>query len=55
MTGSDNDNGIYPYKPNRIVCIGAAILFGVSALYHLFLMVRKRTWFYSGLVIGSMS
>ncbi|KAH7416724.1 RTA1 like protein-domain-containing protein [Cadophora sp. MPI-SDFR-AT-0126] len=49
-----DDNGIYPYQPNGGICIAAALFFGVSAVCHVFQMVRKRTWFYSPLVIGSI-
>ncbi|KAF2799666.1 RTA1 like protein [Melanomma pulvis-pyrius CBS 109.77] len=48
------DNGIYPYKPNKNVAIGACALFGISALYHLFQMVRRRAWFYTSFVIGAL-
>jgi len=49
------DNGIYPYKPNGPVCIVMALLFGISAGYHLFQMIRKKTWFYTPLVVGAIS
>ncbi|PVH68551.1 RTA1 like protein [Cadophora sp. DSE1049] len=49
-----NDNGIYPYKPNGPICIAAALFFGLSAVYHVFQMIRKKTWFYTPLVIGSI-
>jgi hypothetical protein len=49
------DNGIYPYKPNKNIALVAAALFGMSAIYHLIQMIRKRAWFYSSFVIGAMS
>lgn len=50
-----NENGIYPFTPNRLVCIIAAAVFGASALYHTLQMVRKKAWFYTPLVVGSIS
>lgn len=49
------DNGIYPYKPNRNITLVAAALFGLSALYHMIQMIRKRAWFYTSFVIGGLS
>ncbi|PMD36384.1 RTA1-domain-containing protein [Hyaloscypha variabilis F] len=48
------DNGIYPYTPNGPVCIVMVLLFGTSAGYHLFQMIRKKTWFYTPLVVGAI-
>lgn len=50
-----SDNGIYEYKPNQSATIVMAALFGVSAVYHLIVMIRKKTWFYSSLVAGAIS
>ncbi|KAF2715589.1 RTA1-domain-containing protein [Pleomassaria siparia CBS 279.74] len=50
----DSGNGIYPYKPNKAVTVAAAILFGISAVYHVYQMIRKRAWFYIAFVIGSL-
>ncbi|KAH8645939.1 hypothetical protein BGZ60DRAFT_521691 [Tricladium varicosporioides] len=55
MTGDDSNNGIYLYKPNRVVYIAAAILSSASMFYDLFLMIHKNTCLYGDLVIGSMS
>ncbi|KAH8587379.1 RTA1 like protein-domain-containing protein [Bisporella sp. PMI_857] len=54
MAGTEDDNGIYAYKPNSTACIAAAILFGGSAIYHVFQMLRKKTWFYTPLVVGAI-
>lgn len=48
-------NGIYLYEPNQIATIVAAGAFGISAVYHLFQMIRKKAWFYSSLTVGSFS
>jgi hypothetical protein len=49
------DNGIYPYKPNKNITLVAAALFGLSAIYHMIQMIRKRAWFYTSFVIGGLS
>ncbi|KAL5321395.1 hypothetical protein ACEPPN_009353 [Leptodophora sp. 'Broadleaf-Isolate-01'] len=53
-TAEESANGIYPYKPNSFICIVFAALFGGSMLYHIFQMIRKKTWFYTPLVVGSL-
>ncbi|PVH73998.1 RTA1-domain-containing protein [Cadophora sp. DSE1049] len=53
-TAEESTNGIYPYKPNSTICLAAAILFGGSTLYHIFQMIRKKTWFYTPLVAGAV-
>lgn len=50
-----NDTGIYVNKPNGLICIVAASLFDTSALYHLFQMTRRKTWFYIPLAVGLIS
>ncbi|KAH8654036.1 RTA1 like protein-domain-containing protein [Tricladium varicosporioides] len=50
----DGPNGSYPYLPNQKACIAALLLFGASAGYHIFQMIRKKTWFYTSMVIGSI-
>ena len=49
------DFTLYQYEPSQIACLVALGLFGVSLFYHLFQMVKKKTWFYTCLVIGSFS
>lgn len=48
-------NGIYLYEPSLVGPAIAAGAFGISALYHLVQMVRKKAWFYSALTVGSFS
>ena len=50
-----NSNGIYLYTPNKAACIIAAGLFGLSAAYHLFQLLRSRAWFYTPFVVGAIS
>ena len=49
------DFTLYQYEPSQIACLIALGLFGVSLFYHLFQMVKKKTWFYICLVMGSFS
>lgn len=46
---------IYPYKPNKIAIIAAAILFGIGAVIHVYQMIRFRAWYYLALVTGAIS
>lgn len=49
-----SDNGLYAYEPNKAAAIVFAIAFGLSAVYHLFQMIRGRAWFYTSFTIGSI-
>ncbi|OAG08436.1 RTA1 like protein [Paraphaeosphaeria sporulosa] len=49
----NTDTGIYLYKPSLAGAIIAAGVFGISASYHVFQMVRKKAWFYSPLTVGA--
>ncbi|KAH6674771.1 RTA1 like protein-domain-containing protein [Halenospora varia] len=44
---------LYHYTPSTIVPIICAGIFGASAFFHLFQMIRKRTWFYTAFTVGS--
>jgi hypothetical protein len=48
-------SGIYPYKPSEAVTIIMAILFGISAVCHLIVMVKKKAWFYTSLTAGAIN
>jgi hypothetical protein len=50
-----SEHGIYQYAPSKPACIIAAGLFGLSALYHSFQLLRSRAWFYTSFVIGAYS
>ncbi|KAF9739915.1 hypothetical protein PMIN06_010027 [Paraphaeosphaeria minitans] len=49
----NSDTGIYLYKPSLGAAIIAAGVFGISAAYHVFQMVRKKAWFYNPLTVGA--
>lgn len=53
--GGENSHGMYPYEPSIIKALIAAVIFGLSAVLHTFAMTKKKTWFYSCLVIGAWS
>jgi hypothetical protein len=48
-------NGLYKYDPSKTAAIIAAGLFGLSAQFHLFQMIRKKTWFYMPMTMGAFS
>ena len=50
-----DSNGLYHYDPSKTAAIIAAGLFGLSATFHLFQMIRKKTWFYTPMTIGAFS
>jgi hypothetical protein len=49
------DHGIYMYKPSILAAVIAAGLFGAGGLLHLYVMCRKRTWYYTPIVVGAIS
>lgn len=49
------DNGIYPYRPSKAACLIVGGLFGLSAAYHLFQLLRMKAWFYTSFVVGALS
>ncbi|KAK9847348.1 hypothetical protein MYU51_019559 [Penicillium brevicompactum] len=51
--GGENSHGMYPYEPSIIKALIAVGIFGLSAGLHTFVMAKKKTWFYSCLVIGA--
>ncbi|KAJ5475367.1 hypothetical protein N7539_008433 [Penicillium diatomitis] len=51
---SSTRSGIFPYKPSESATLIMAVLFGISAIWHLIVMIRKKTWFYSCLTVGAI-
>ncbi|CAG7970769.1 unnamed protein product [Penicillium nalgiovense] len=51
--GGEDSHSMYPYRPSIIKALIAAGIFGLSAGLHTFVMTKKKTWFYSCLVIGA--
>jgi hypothetical protein len=54
-TSTSDANGFFPYDPSEIGALIAAGLFGATAVIHVVMMVRKKTWFYTAMVIGAFS
>ncbi|QKD56924.2 RTA1 like protein-domain-containing protein [Fusarium oxysporum Fo47] len=44
---------MYPYEPSIIAALIAAGVFGLSAALHTFVVAKKKTWFYSCLIVGA--
>lgn len=58
MTNSTSDatpKNLYHYDANANVALVAAALFGLSAVVHLVVMIKKRTFFYSAMTVGAFS
>ncbi|KAF7887860.1 uncharacterized protein EAF01_011014 [Botrytis porri] len=45
---------LYAYAPSASTALVAAALFGLSTIYHLFIMIQKKTYFYSAMVAGGV-
>lgn len=54
-TSTSDTRDLYPYDPSKIGTLVAAGLFGITAFIHLFMMIRKKTWFYTAMVVGAFS
>ncbi|EPE27388.1 hypothetical protein GLAREA_03303 [Glarea lozoyensis ATCC 20868] len=46
--------GLYRYKPNATLAIVCAGLFGISAIIHLIVMIKRKAWFFTAFVIGAI-
>lgn len=49
------DNGLYQYEPSRTGAVVFIFAFGISAILHLYQMIRGREWFYTSFVVGAIS
>jgi hypothetical protein len=45
----------YPYEPTKAGATIAMLLFGSSAFFHLWQMIKTRTWFFTAFLIGAFS
>ncbi|PVH71331.1 RTA1-domain-containing protein [Cadophora sp. DSE1049] len=43
----------FKYDPNKNAALAAAALFGISSVWHLRVMIRRKTWFYTALIVGA--
>ncbi|EOA83029.1 uncharacterized protein SETTUDRAFT_67890, partial [Exserohilum turcica Et28A] len=48
-----SQHGIYLYEPSLPGAAIAAAVFGVSAIYHLLVMIRTRAWYYVPFTVGA--
>lgn len=44
----------YPYSPSLAAATIFTVLFGLTTLFHLYQMVRTRTWFFAAFTIGGL-
>ncbi|KAL6229950.1 hypothetical protein BDW75DRAFT_234795 [Aspergillus navahoensis] len=49
------NSGYYPYDPSSAGAILAMLLFGGSALFHTWQILKTRTWFFTAFLIGAYS
>lgn len=45
---------LYRYIPSRIPAMIFIVAFGLTTLFHIFQLVKKRTWYFIPLVIGGI-
>ncbi|OKL58476.1 hypothetical protein UA08_06353 [Talaromyces atroroseus] len=45
---------LYDYDPSEAAAICFAIAFAVATLFHLYRMIRTRTWYFTSFVIGGL-
>ncbi|EPE07796.1 hypothetical protein F503_00518 [Ophiostoma piceae UAMH 11346] len=55
MANSVGDFEYYAYNPSMAAAVIFIIVFFLSTLTHVFLMVRKRTWYFAPFIIGCLS
>ncbi|KAI1458577.1 RTA1 like protein [Annulohypoxylon moriforme] len=58
MADSDSDSAVsfvfYRYQPSMAAAVIFIILFAISSLVHIYMLVRKRTWYFIPFVIGCL-
>ena len=45
----------FKYEPNKNAALAAAALFGISSVWHFWVMFKNKTWVYTALVVGAFS
>jgi hypothetical protein len=48
-------SGYYPYEPSKAGATIVMLLFGTSAFFHLWQMIKTKTWFFTAFLIGAFS
>lgn len=54
ITRADEESN-FKYEPNKNAALAAAALFGISSVWHLWVMFKNKTWVYTALVVGAFS
>lgn len=44
----------YPYDPSKVAAVIFVVLFLLASLFHIFQVIRKRTWYFVALIIGAL-
>jgi hypothetical protein len=45
---------LYRYIPSRVAAIIFVVAFGLTTFAHIFQFIKKRTWYFTPLVIGGL-
>ena len=45
---------LYRYIPSRVAAIIFVVAFGLTTFAHIFQLIKKRTWYFTPLVIGGL-
>lgn len=53
-TGGEVDFKLYRYTPSLVAAILFTVLFVLATFYHLYQVVRTRTWYFIVFVIGGV-
>jgi hypothetical protein len=48
-------SGYYPYDPSKAGAAIVMLLFGTSAFFHLWQMIKTKTWYFSAFLVGAFS
>jgi len=54
ITRADEESN-FKYEPNKNAALAAAALFGISSVWHFWVMFKNKTWVYTALVVGAFS
>jgi hypothetical protein len=45
---------LYRYIPSQVAAIIFVVLFGLTTIAHIFQLIKKRTWYFTPLVVGGL-
>ncbi|KAH8892912.1 RTA1-domain-containing protein [Thozetella sp. PMI_491] len=49
---ADDDKNLYGYSPSPVAALIFAALFAAATLWHIYVVVRRRTWYFIPLIVG---